>query len=544
MRAKGTTEARSAERFVTGRRLLVLLLVAAALKLAFLAAPRTDLLGNHPRTGEALEFHPEEISRASIALEVREGPLLPVRDYQWTHTFGGSLVVGLAAIPFFEVFGVSVFSLKLAPLCFELLVVALGFLLYDRLFGPRAAWIGGLLLAVSSPGQALLATIAWGTHASTNAFVMGGFLCYVLSLERSADGAVARVRPGWRFAFGLLSGFALWFGSSYLVALLAVLICELVRDRREFLRVSSGALLAGLLIGLTPWLRYNSFHDYAGLAVDSGIDLLDMALVPRLARVPERFVEFSTTAFPAGLWHRDVGFVPGALLAVVATASAFVMAALGAWRLRGSVACIPRAFFALGPQRCDPALVLLLHPALFLLGLMLSDHWSSLNAQQLTPYFFFSPLFPGLFGLAAAGVDGWWDRASRPALRWAGGVVVALFLATGVVGQLGLVRIERIGALHDLDPDQRRSHGRWLALRCGDDPPRMASLGRGVVERRDGVTRDDLLDGMASGLEVLIRVQEARGGPYDLEGLRESQRRLAAELPANFAERFRGESTR
>ena len=47
----------------------------------------------------------EELYRGNIAKEVISGPVLPFLDYQRSEYEGGTLVMGLLAVPFFLIFG-------------------------------------------------------------------------------------------------------------------------------------------------------------------------------------------------------------------------------------------------------------------------------------------------------------------------------------------------------------------------------------------------------------------------------------------------------
>lgn len=525
----------------TVRRLLLLVLVAAALKLAFLAAPRNDLLGDRAKgrgvfteMGEGtFTHHGEEGSRASIAIALREGPLVPVGDYQWTHFFGGSLVVGIAAVPYFALFGENLFVLKLVPLTFELLVVVFGYLLFERLFGSRAALIGGLLLAVSSPGQAVLSTIAWGTHASLNAFVLIGLFCYVLSLPLAQGRDAVRLR--WRFALGIVAGFATWFGYSYLLVLAAVGAYELTRGRAAFALRPLAVLAAGFAIGFAPWVRYNLAHDFAGLHVYGRNVAEHFAPLELIALLPRRSSELVLDLFPGSLFHRDLGPVPGTWLAAAATVALLSLVVVGVARLVGSLAAARRTGRGVLPPH--PGALLALHVGFVGLALMLSNFWPEDGFERVTTYRYLAPLFPGLIGLAAAGADRWIDRGSVG--RTAAVVAVATITATSVAGHAGLVRPAQWGTLWRIEADSRPGHGRWIAARFGGDPDRMSSIAANILARRAPEQQDDLLRGIDDGLRIVIVNERRRqAGVYDLERLEESRRRLAQEMPEPWASLF------
>ena len=523
----------------TLRRICLLVLLSAVLKLGFLAAPRTDLLGQREAgVVKTYQVHGEEASRAAIAIEVREGPLLPIGDYQWTHFFGGSLVVGLAAIPFLEVFGDNFFALKLVPLCFELAFVVFGYLLFLRLFGPRAALIGGLMLAVSSPGQAVLSTLAWGSHSSLNAFVMAGLLAHIASLPSTLNVIGRRRELSMCFLFGLISGFAVWFGYGYILVLVAVFAFAFLRDPRFLLRVRSVLTGVGFLIGLTPWLVYNLRHDFAGMSI-AGEELgRHFSLLDVLLDLPARVFLLFSDLIPGSLGHRALGPLPGSVLAAVATIALLALAACGLWQLRKPLNTALRGALRGGSNDIDPALLLVFHLFAYCGAMLLSDFFPAGDHSQITEYRYLAPFFPGLIGLAAFGVDRLISDGA-PRRGWALGAL-ALVLVPNLFGHATLVQPDQYGALWNLDADRREGHGRWIALRWGHDNDQLVSLANAIIEHRDPEPRDRLLNGMADGLNVIIQRQQQWGGPYynidDLERLRAT---LVETLPAPYGERFR-----
>src|SRR5262245_33544420 len=143
--------------------LAVLIALAVVIRLALILAPRVDLYGpDLPQIPGS--YIGEEIARGNLAAELLDGPLLSLLDYQYTHFFGGSVVTGVLATVPFAVLGPSIVSLKLVPILFELATLVFLFLVLDRWVSRRAAWFGGLLVALSPPGYTQISTIAWGSH--------------------------------------------------------------------------------------------------------------------------------------------------------------------------------------------------------------------------------------------------------------------------------------------------------------------------------------------------------------------------------------------
>lgn len=185
------------------RALLALLALAALPRFAILFAPRVDIYG--PGTQEEPSvFVGEEVARGSIAQDWIDGPLLPLLDYQYAPFFGGSLVTAALAVPSFLLFGPTLWALKLVPIATHLVALALLFLILDQFASRRAAWIGGLLFALTPPGYTLISTVAWGSHLESNALAM---LCTWLFLDMHVD---ERGRARRRAVFGIAAGFSVW----------------------------------------------------------------------------------------------------------------------------------------------------------------------------------------------------------------------------------------------------------------------------------------------------------------------------------------------
>ena len=184
----------------------ILLLVALAFvqRAGIVLAPKAYLYGQ-PAGGDLGIKFGEEIARGNVAADLIEGPVLPLIEYQYAHFFGGSLVVGILAVPSFLLFGPSLWALKLVPVLVHLAGVLLLFRLLDRHASRRAAVFGGLLYALSPPGYAQLTTVAWGSHVESNALALAA-----LSLYLDLRGSERPLRA--RFWLGLLLGFGLYFG--------------------------------------------------------------------------------------------------------------------------------------------------------------------------------------------------------------------------------------------------------------------------------------------------------------------------------------------
>ncbi len=228
---------------------LVFLLVAAAI-------PRLVLL---QATGWGIEA--DEAIVGLMAKHISEGESWPA--FYYGQPYMGSLEALLAALSF-KIFGVSNFALKLVPLLFSLLLVALTYLLALRFSDRFGAAVAALLVALGPSGL-----ILWSTKAR------GGFIELVaigsLGLIIAADILQAREQKSGRFfLLGAVLGLGWWVNNQiifYLVTIAIVFAWHFLFSRK----IQDGGLkntvrfaavaLAGFVIGGAPFWQVNLFEE-------------------------------------------------------------------------------------------------------------------------------------------------------------------------------------------------------------------------------------------------------------------------------------------
>lgn len=472
------------------RAIAALVLLSTALKLAFVLAPRPDLYRTDG--GPQATYVGEEIHRGSTAVALLEGPILPVLDYQHAHFFGGSLVVSAFAMPFVALFGPSIVAVKLAALVFNALAVALLFALLDRWASRRAAWIGGLLFAVASPGYALLATTAFGSHVESNALALA---CTWLALRLFEDDPPRPVRA---LALGALAGFAVWFSYITLLALAALALHRLLAGPRALLRPPGPWIAAwtaaGAALGLLPWLAYNLRWDFAGLHIYGRAADAHVALEAGPSGFA-RLVELATRHLAGSAFFRDLGPLPAGALEWLYTAPLLTAVALALVTARG--ARPPRA------PRPSLAVLCALYFALFALAYALTDFRAGDPEGYAVSYRYLYTLVPFLCLAAALGLDQLALRgrgARRIALATAG-----LLVALGVLGDAQLVSPAHAGEPLATPGWSRVTFGRFLALRYVDRPERMWPALERAQAQLPRAELDDLLFGLGMQLRQTLR---------------------------------------
>ena len=440
--------------------LAVLLALASVLKIAILLAPGETLYlqpgGDPANHYQAPYFHVEEIHRGTTTLDLIEGRILPLEEYQYAKFFGGSLVVSVLAVPFFAVFGPCLFALKLTGLVFNALMVLFVFLILDRLAGRRAAWLGGLLAALPPPGYVALTLTAFGTHMENNAFAMAIVYVYLRAFEH------LRPRAGILLLLGILAGFAMYFGYVILLTLAVLALHRALNDPGFFRQRGFAFVLLGFLIGASPWAHYNLTHDLEGLGVyGAGVSSVVGSASERLANLLSRTRLILFDAFPGSAFFGQNGMLANGFFAL-----ALVALALFAGLARAPQ---PRPVSQRWLARLrSPRMLLVAYPLLFLAIAVASTLGFADRPGDVIAYRYVYVVYPYLFLAAGLGLDALWRRGRTQRALGLATWSALLLLATW--GSARLVQAKNFGATLDAPAFSREGHGRFLVMKYSASP--------------------------------------------------------------------------
>ncbi|MFH1462823.1 MAG: glycosyltransferase family 39 protein [Pseudomonadota bacterium] len=374
----------------------------------------------------------ESLGRGLLARELLDGPAYGLLDYQMDPYAGGSLVMGLVAVPLFGLFGDSVFVLHLATLPFLAATAAATWVLVRRQLDQGAALLAMALVLFAPYPAARLAGVAWGDNVQVPLFM-------ALALTLAAPLAQGASRNPWRVGLlGGVAGFGFYYHYHFAIPLALLGLLLLAGDRAWLHRPSSwAALAAGLVFGLVPWLAYNLGHSWEGLVISTygAVDHMGSGV---LARYPGRLLAlcFAVPARSLGpgpaFWRWSLALSLLAWLAFLAAAGFL------AWRERRAPSWVRR--------------YLLLYPPFFVL-LAAATPFSFVNE----PDWYFADRYLAslhwvvavVVALAAATL---WRQGG--AVRWAGGGLAGTYLAIGILAQ-GVILFGHPprGPLHARGPD-------------------------------------------------------------------------------------------
>ncbi len=210
-------------------------------------------------------FNSEDLAMGVAAKEALNGPSLPLSEYQYLTYSPGTLITGLMAVPFFILFGSNYLALKLVPLFFSTLTLAMLFLFAERFFSRRAAIIAAFLYIFSSFSWCGF-NLYLGFHTESLLFMfLALYLFYTIVFAN---------KEGWFYylLLGLVSGFGLYFSYTFLVIQALIVIIWFIHNRGFFLKRVFLIYLTGFLIGFSPWIIYNLSCGFRGI-----IDVLPQA---------------------------------------------------------------------------------------------------------------------------------------------------------------------------------------------------------------------------------------------------------------------------
>ena len=509
----------------------LLVLLSSLPKAGLIVAPRADLFPKGSKS-ESATFKPEELDNGTVAIDVLEGPIVPLIDYQHAPYFGGSLVVGILAIPFFALLGPTLVALKLTTLVWNALLVAFTFLILDRFISRRAAWFGGLLAALPPPGYATMSVIAWGSHLELNGLMLAILWLYLIAYERDT----ARLVPV--FLCGVAAGLAVYFG--FLAALLIALLIfvRFLSDKLFFARKDALVALLGFVIGFTPWILYNVRHDFSSMLAfqhAAGTDVAPLTLADRL----ERARTAVTSAFPRSFFFTDLGPIAARQLEL-AFALTLGLLALGALACGGLARNLAAPLRALVRREAAPVPLVVLcwgFPLVFLLaysgqvGFSIGD-----QPDRVTSYRYLTVLYPFLWITAAISLDRLAQCRARAGRTLATGLVLTL-TGVGALANLHAYDFERFGLECEKPGYSRQSLGRFLVGTYAREPELVLSAARKAEAVRTEAELTELYSGMARYLGIVQVALPERLDPRMQRDLAHYEA-LRARLEETVAERY------
>lgn len=355
--------------------------------------------------------HPsfDETASGVLACDLLEGKLrAPLLAYQYEARSGDGLLEGFLLVPFFKLFGRSLFSLKLLALASALLTLLCWIALIKRYQGMEAAIIFAALFAfppVMFARLNLMGTIA--SHHLINPLVA----MQLLLLFRIGEG-IARGRAYWLWCcLGLLAGLGAYLFYTYIIFDLCCLLFMVIFFRRAISLPSLFVCLGGLFAGFSPWLLRLLYSPGGGRYL--------AGMLENIRIEPWRLVQNVLFNLPHSFGYqypaRGMGIVSPLFLLFILCLS---LPLVKGFFERRRMLKVPAAHGE--PENTSPVheagLFFVTFPAFFLLCLSLSpmkimpfEYWptfgffGNFGAGDVYRYRWLYPLFPFYFAITASG---------------------------------------------------------------------------------------------------------------------------------------------
>jgi len=399
------------------------------------------------------------------ALELKETGVASVFDHQDDLNHGGSVLLLLAAVPWFYAAPASLAGLKCLMVVWFGLTLVVFLWLVARYLSPLAAVFFGVLYVFFSPTLTRMNLTAVGSHPEA-LLPCGLALAASFASERRVRSGVATETTD--LALGVCSGLALW--CSYVSAtFVAPLLAVSVGLRRSVWRY--GLLATGLALGLAPWAYQNLYlRPHASLRwYMSIVKAKDLASLP--VRAAGRAQELAASFGLPG--SGGEALVLSAALVILVIGFALVRKA---WRAR-----IPQSLWVVAPIVLMPCFGFVLLAAADLPRFENGGYYS---------YRFFIPLQISIFLLFALVTD----LAARLGMRWLVAAALTLVFAAGAWLQMPLYGQ---GNNYKPDPEAERLRGCFVfGVAEGERAPDSIAASQRLLAVRDRPCREHAFGGL------------------------------------------------
>jgi len=484
----------------------------AGLVLAFLALRLAVLFSSLDEL-----YEEEELYRGTVAKEIIQGPLIPLweyLDYRVEYFPGGTLVVGILAVPFFLLFGQTYIALKSVGLSFALGTFVLWYLFLRRFFNSRTALLSALLFIFCVPFYTKTSLITWGAHPEANFFtILNLFIFYIIFFGKDSGEDVLRAykeKKKYFFILGAVSGFGLWFVQTYLLTIAFSFLFWFAFDQVFFRRKAFLIYCLGFLIGFSPAIYYGLFYNASILQINGRNPLVDVLLCDfqgaffKLSRL-------MAYELPASFLFPDFFRIPGIFLSYSYYAIFIITLICLLWFNRKGLLVLAKSLaYPITLKKVEmPSLSvfreqgIIIYPLLFFLAYALSGYslspvpWKEHEMwSDYIGYRYLIPVVPFIFAIVGIFADKIAKKSALPA-----GILLIVTMGTGLIGNISLVSLNKFGRFFADKGYSYNIIGDKVGLRVKDN------LGEYLepFEKLEGDFKRQFYEGLGSGLAWRLR---------------------------------------
>jgi len=199
---------------------------------------------------------------AVVGLMVRHAMHGDISVFFWGSSYGGPQEV-LLDVPFFWIFGSGYLALRIVSIGLNAVAAVIAWRVGRRVFGEAQGAAAGALLWLWPPFNLFQLTQQQSFFAA-NVFYCALLLLLALRIVEKPD----RLRVA---VFGFVVGFAFWQTPHIVPVAIPVIAWTAWRARAAIRHAWIGA--AACVLGASPWLLWNAFHDWRSLGVHTDLHL-------------------------------------------------------------------------------------------------------------------------------------------------------------------------------------------------------------------------------------------------------------------------------
>src|SRR5581483_9036549 len=197
---------------------------------------------------------------AVVGLMVRHAMHGDISVFFWGSSYGGPQEV-LLDVPFFWIFGSGYLALRIVSIGLNAVAAVIAWRVGRRVFGEAQGAAAGALLWLWPPFNLFQLTQQQSFFAA-NVFYCALLLLLALRIVEKPD----RLRVA---VFGFVVGFAFWQTPHIVPVAIPVIAWTAWRARAAIRHAWIGA--AACVLGASPWLLWNAFHDWRSLGVHTDL---------------------------------------------------------------------------------------------------------------------------------------------------------------------------------------------------------------------------------------------------------------------------------
>lgn len=330
----------------------------------------------------------------------------------WSNSFyGGPIIAGFMAVPFFILFGKTLFSLRMASLIFSLSGFVMTYAILKEFFNKNTAVITGILYTFPPILFFAISSMNYGQHADVIIFNMTVLYLFYKIFFKNKKGKHLFI------LLGLVSGFGTYFLISHFIVVLCLLFFWYAFDKRIFFRGNFYLFLLFFIVGFSPWIIICHFESI--LRFGKPLEFVWISQVKQ--NLPSFFERFLDNAifFYKSLFSSDVSdkidmvkLFPrlNPQLYRIYFSIFLISYSLCLWIERHSFAKLFSSVFSFKRnaklEEISPSLPVLIFPISFLLIYALTTGQGTNEAASR----YFMPLYPFIFMIIAIFLDFLWKR--------------------------------------------------------------------------------------------------------------------------------------